>query len=151
SKPELLARLRELRRDADRSDRPAKAGSGRSRRGPARATDRPATPAAPAIGTAAALGELPGPTLESSMDRFWVAPVPLPARPPTLQHGADLLLRQLPAPAPVLGGPALTEQLSLVYERFGTTRDGGDSADPVGRGRREGGRGSRRSAAPTRI
>jgi uncharacterized Zn finger protein len=155
SKEELLARLRELRSPAKPAGHPraTKASARRARGSAARAVAGDAPPAQPgaAIGTAAALGELPGASLESMVDRFWVPPVPLPQRPPTLEHGADLLLRQLPPPGPALGGPALTEHLSIVYERFATTRDGGDGADPVGGGRRKSGGRPGRRAAPPRL
>ncbi len=51
------------------------------------------------------------PDLAETVGRFWVAPVPLPPRPPALVTDVDLVLRQLPAPDPVLGGAELTERL----------------------------------------
>jgi hypothetical protein len=59
------------------------------------------------------------------VDQFWLAPVPLPKRPPTLAHGADLLLRQLPAPGPGVGGPATMEHLTRLYRRFDSQPDDG--------------------------
>ena len=68
-----------------------------------------------AIGAAVALADLTSPDLAQTVDRFWVAPVPLPARPPTLDTDVDLLLRQLPAPPPALGGPELAARLRALY------------------------------------
>jgi hypothetical protein len=53
--------------------------------------------------------------LAESLDRFWLSPQPLPARPQTLDTEPDLLLRQLPAPGPALGGPGLLERLRPFY------------------------------------
>ncbi|MCW2638525.1 MAG: hypothetical protein JWP76_831 [Dactylosporangium sp.] len=104
----LLARLRALRTGSD----------------PAEAAPAPAPPAVPIgtavrIGAAAALADLATPPLAQTLDRFWVSPVPLPQRPPTLDVEPDLLLRQLPPPGPELGGPDLTERLRPAYQRFG--------------------------------
>lgn len=101
----LLARLRALR----------DAGS---------ATPVPATAAAgPVAGTALALADLTGGSLAESLDRlsldrFWLPPVPLPDRPPTLDTEPDLLLRQLPPPGAAIGGTALVEALRPAYHRF---------------------------------
>ncbi|HEX6869943.1 MAG TPA: hypothetical protein VF163_02500 [Micromonosporaceae bacterium] len=70
-------------------------------------------------GAARVLAELSSPDLAETVDRFWVPPVPLPARPPTLTADVDLLLRQLPAPAAELGGSQLTDQLRALYAVFG--------------------------------
>jgi hypothetical protein len=75
------------------------------------------------VGAALALAEISGPSLAESLDRlsldrFWLPPVPLPHRPPTLDTEPDLLLRQLPPPGPALGGPALVEALRPAYHRF---------------------------------
>jgi uncharacterized Zn finger protein len=93
-----------------------------------------AGPAGPVIGAAAALAEFSTPTLAESLDRlsldrFWLPPVPLPSRPPTLDTEPDLLLRQLPPPGPALGGPALLDALRPAYHRFAVEAD--DRA-PVG-------------------
>ncbi|MGW1057823.1 SWIM zinc finger family protein [Micromonospora rubida] len=77
---------------------------------------------APAVGAARALAALPPAPLDEAVDRFWVPPVPLPDRPPTLLTGPDLLLRQLGAPAPALGGPGLLERLRRAYREFGHAR-----------------------------
>ncbi|MFF3869585.1 SWIM zinc finger family protein [Micromonospora sp. NPDC001898] len=77
---------------------------------------------APAVGAARALAALPPAPLDEAVDRFWVPPVPLPDRPPTLSTGPDLLLRQLGAPAPALGGPGLLERLRRAYREFGQAR-----------------------------
>ncbi len=71
---------------------------------------------APVIGAAVALGDLADPPTDTR--RFWYAPVPLPARPPTLDAEPDLLLRQLPAPGPELGGSALVDVLTAAYQRM---------------------------------
>jgi uncharacterized Zn finger protein len=98
----LLARLRELRNGS-----PA---------GPSLTGASPVT----RLGTAVALADLHTPPLDEVLDRFWVAPVPLPQRPPTLDVEPDLLLRQLPPPGPGLGGPALADRLRPAYRRFAT-------------------------------
>ncbi|GII20893.1 SWIM zinc finger family protein [Planosporangium mesophilum] len=78
------------------------------------------TPAPPVpIGAGPALAELATPPLEQTLDRYWVSPVPLPQRPPTLDVEPDLLLRQLPPPGPELGGPGLTDRLRGIYRWFG--------------------------------
>ncbi|NBE85337.1 SWIM zinc finger family protein [Micromonospora rubida] len=77
---------------------------------------------APAVGAARALAALPPAPLDEAVDRFWVPPVPLPDRPPTLLTGPDLLLRQLGPPAPALGGPGLLERLRRAYREFGHAR-----------------------------
>ncbi|MCX4470824.1 SWIM zinc finger family protein [Micromonospora sp. NBC_01655] len=77
---------------------------------------------APAVGAARSLAALPAAPLDDAVDRFWVPPVPLPDRPPTLSTGPDLLLRQLGAPAPALGGPGLLERLRRAYREFGRAR-----------------------------
>jgi uncharacterized Zn finger protein len=101
----LLGRLRALRGDAARPP----------------AGGHPPAPTAttpPAAGAAPALAEVTGPPLADALDRFWVAPVPLPARPSTLDTDVDLLLRQLPEPPAGLGGAALRERLRPAYRRF---------------------------------
>jgi hypothetical protein len=75
------------------------------------------------VGAALALADLASPTLAESLDRlsldrFWLPPVPLPDRPPTLDTEPDLLLRQLPPPRAALGGPALVDALRPAYHRF---------------------------------
>ncbi|MER5701743.1 SWIM zinc finger family protein [Micromonospora sp. NPDC002296] len=77
---------------------------------------------APAVGAARAFAGLPPAPLDEAVDRFWLPPVPLPDRPPTLSTGSDLLLRQLGAPAPALGGPGLLERLRRAYREFGQAR-----------------------------
>lgn len=56
--------------------------------------------------------------LEDMLDRYWVMPVPLPERPPTLEAAPDLLLRQLPTPSTALGGASLIPKLRPLYEAF---------------------------------
>ncbi|MEH1128125.1 SWIM zinc finger family protein [Micromonospora sp. CPCC 206061] len=82
-------------------------------RGPAARTRR--APAAVAVGTAPVLTDVPDTPLEETLDRFWLPPHPLPSRPQTLDTDPDLLLRQLPAPGPLLGGPGLLERLRPLY------------------------------------
>jgi hypothetical protein len=65
-----------------------------------------------------ALADLTSAPLAETVDRFWLPPVPLPARPATLDTDPDLLLRQLPPPGPALGGHELVEQLRAAYEKF---------------------------------
>jgi uncharacterized Zn finger protein len=122
---ELLTHLRELRSGADAAatrtrktrSRTAKATGG----GPAEGVS-----AAP-IGTATALAGLTNPDL--GLDRFWLPPVPLPARPPTLDTEPDLLLRQLPTPGPAAGGSELVARLRAFYARFPPAGDGTDAGD----------------------
>ncbi|WP_430496860.1 SWIM zinc finger family protein [Micromonospora trifolii] len=71
------------------------------------------------VGAARALAGLSATPLAETADRFWSAPVPLPDRPPRLVTGTDLLLRQLGAPAPAIGGPGLLERLRRAYRAFG--------------------------------
>jgi uncharacterized Zn finger protein len=68
-----------------------------------------------AIGAAVALADLTSPPLADVLDRFWVAPVPLPTRPPTLDTEVDLILRQLPAPPASLGGAEFLAALRPLY------------------------------------
>jgi uncharacterized Zn finger protein len=98
----LLGRLRELRGDGE-----------------------DATPAEPStvdsnerVGARAVLGDVASPELDQVVDRFWLSPVPLAARPPALATESDLLLRQLPVPGPALGGAELVDALRPLYERF---------------------------------
>ncbi len=76
-------------------------------------------PAGPAAGAARALADLPTAPLADAVDRFWLPPVPLPDRPPSLTSRPDLLLRQLGAPAPAIGGPGLAERLRHAYRLLG--------------------------------
>jgi hypothetical protein len=99
---QLLGRLRELRGSAVVAQ-PGVSG-----------------PAPIAFGTELALAGL---TDMDDLDRFWLPPPPLPARPPTLKVEPDLLLRQLPTPGTVLGGDALVERLRPVYRRFATAAE----------------------------
>jgi uncharacterized Zn finger protein len=71
-----------------------------------------------AVGTATELADLPATTVEDQLDRFWVSPVPLPDRPPTLDAPVDVLLRQLPDPPSTLGGAALAAELAGAYRRL---------------------------------
>lgn len=104
----LLAGLRALRTGEDKSDGPSRGAS----RSPI------AREAAAVSGAGLALADLPGVPLAESVDRFWLPPVPLPARAPTLPTEPDLLLRQLGAPNAAIGGPGLVERLRRAYERF---------------------------------
>jgi uncharacterized Zn finger protein len=71
--------------------------------------------AAQPVGALRVLGDLPSVDLAAVTDRFWVPPVPLPARPPTLEAPVDLLVRQLPDPPPALGGRPTLEALGALY------------------------------------
>jgi uncharacterized Zn finger protein len=108
----LLRNLRALR-STERAE-------GATRTKAKRRTTRPkAEPAPPqAIGAAAALHDMSSPDLAQTVGRYWVAPVPLPPRPPALVTDVDLVLRQLPAPDSVLGGAELTERLRELYATF---------------------------------
>lgn len=117
----LLARLRTLRSpSADHELGDMVDGAGGSE-----LHDRPGGAAA-VVGAALALADLASPTLAESLDRlsldrFWLPPVPLPDRPPTLDTEPDLLLRQLPPPGAALGGTALADTLQTAYYRFAGT------------------------------
>jgi uncharacterized Zn finger protein len=96
----LLANLRALRGDAPAGRR------------------RPAKVELPRIGSAPVLSEVVSPELVDTVSRFWVAPVPLPPRPPTIATDVDLVLRQLPVPDATLGGTDLTDELRALYDKF---------------------------------
>jgi uncharacterized Zn finger protein len=102
----LLARLRELRSDDDESP-PLPLGA-----------SSPA-PSEPAAGASLALAGLVGPRPAADPGHFWLPPAPLPPRPPVLETGPGLLLRQLPVPAALLGGDDLVRRLRPAYDRFG--------------------------------
>jgi uncharacterized Zn finger protein len=89
----------------------------------------------PPLSAIAELAELPTTTAADQLDRFWVAPVPLPPRPPTLEAPVDLLLRQLPAPPATLGGATLSTVLEGAYRRLGS-RPAAESSDERGTGPR---------------
>ncbi|AVT39540.1 SWIM zinc finger family protein [Plantactinospora sp. BB1] len=110
----LLARLRTLRgADADSdADSGADSAGGEAERDTA-----PVDP--PPVGAGLALADLPAEPLAGMLDRFWVAPVPLPARAPTLATEPELVLRQLGPPGAAIGGPGLAERLRRAYTRFG--------------------------------
>ncbi|WP_433649570.1 SWIM zinc finger family protein [Micromonospora zamorensis] len=82
-------------------------------------TGRSTVDVAAPVGAARALAGLSTTPLPEAADRFWLPPVPLPDRPPRLATGPDLLLRQLGAPAPAIGGPGLLERLRRAYRAFG--------------------------------
>jgi uncharacterized Zn finger protein len=101
----LLHRLRELRADE-----------------PVAEPAQPAEAAPPASGSSLALAGLSDSTRPArELDRFWLPPVPLPARPAVVDVEPDVLLRQLPAPGLVLGGEALASRLRAAYLRFAAT------------------------------
>ncbi|MCM0677401.1 SWIM zinc finger family protein [Micromonospora phytophila] len=125
---ELLDRLRVLRAGADSAtaeprDGNRAPGAGAPAAGPGPSTVEPAVGTAgtdaPPVGAARALAGLPSAPLAEAVDRFWLPPVPLPDRPPSLVTGPDLLLRQLGAPAPAIGGPGLVERLRRAYRLLG--------------------------------
>ncbi len=105
----LLTHLRALRSAQSADGAPSKA---RRRKAKPKA-EPPQT-----IGAAAALRDMTSPDLAETVGRYWVAPVPLPPRPPALVTDVDLVLRQLPAPDQVLGGTELTERLRSLYAAF---------------------------------
>jgi uncharacterized Zn finger protein len=104
-KDTLLGRLRVLRGGPGAEREPT----------PQSAAEEPTAGEPARIGAAAALAELNMPPLAQALDRFWVSPVPLPHRPPTLDVEPDLLLRQLPEPGPQLGGTELRTRLGEAY------------------------------------
>ncbi|MEV6693956.1 SWIM zinc finger family protein [Micromonospora sp. NPDC051196] len=113
SRDDLLDRLRELR---SAGTEPGTAVGTRSTVG--QPAGQPGA-AGPAAGAARALADLPVAPLAETVDRFWLPPVPLPDRPPSLASRPDLLLRQLGAPAPAIGGPGLLERLRQAYRQLG--------------------------------
>ncbi|MGC5290743.1 SWIM zinc finger family protein [Micromonospora sp. DT231] len=115
SRAELLDELRARRVEATGAVLPpAPTGPPSEPDGPESTVDVPAP-----VGAARALAGLPATPLAETADRFWMPPVPLPDRPPRLATGPDLLLRQLGAPAPAIGGPGLLERLRRAYRAFG--------------------------------
>ena len=130
-KATLLDTLRRLRNADEPQDSPGPTRGRRRRPTPSAA---PGGPVAPTVvgGTAIALADMASPGLSEAVERFWVSPVPLPPRPPTVETEPDLVLRQLPDPAAVLGGPALVEQLRTYYTAFAD----GDPRESGGRGGR---------------
>jgi uncharacterized Zn finger protein len=74
-------------------------------------------PAAAPAGAARALADLAEPSVAADTG-FWRTPVPLPDREPVLPARADLLLRQLGAPSPAIGGPGLVTLLDRAYQRL---------------------------------
>ncbi|MEU0080306.1 SWIM zinc finger family protein [Micromonospora tulbaghiae] len=120
SRAELLDRLRTLRG----------AHPGGPDAGPESAVDAGPEPGAtngvPVAGAARALAGLPAVEPDAELDRFWLAPVALPDRPPTLATGPELLLRQLGPPGAAVGGPGLAERLRRAYREFSR----GEAAPP---------------------
>ncbi|WP_280841342.1 SWIM zinc finger family protein [Micromonospora sp. A200] len=117
---ELLDRLRALRAGAtDPAGTPGPSGPDTGTPDAAIAGATPGKEPVPAAGAARVLAGLRAIPLDETVDRFWLPPVPLPDRPPTLATGPELLLRQLGAPAPAIGGPGLLERLRRAYRTFG--------------------------------
>ncbi|GIG90239.1 SWIM zinc finger family protein [Plantactinospora endophytica] len=141
----LLARLRALRGGDDPGRREGErvTGTGRNRRSVVRrragtaasaadgtgssagqpGTVEPQPAEAQPVGAGLALADLTDEPLAGTVDRFWVAPVPLPSRAPTLATEPELVLRQLGPPGAAIGGPGLTERLRRAYQRFGADQD----------------------------
>jgi uncharacterized Zn finger protein len=120
----LLARLRELRQaSANRDSAGAGAGADAGAEPDADAgTD--ATVSADVTGAAAAVAGVTSHPLAADLERFWLPPVPLPARPVTMAAVPDLLLRALPPPGAALGGSDLASYLQDAYRRFAGTAAG---------------------------
>ncbi|NYH42600.1 putative Zn finger protein [Micromonospora jinlongensis] len=115
SRAELLAELRARRVQATGAAPPPQPVLAASAPDTGQSTVDVAAP----VGAARALAGLSATPLPEAADRFWLPPVPLPDRPPRLATGPDLLLRQLGAPAPTIGGPGLLERLRRAYRAFG--------------------------------
>ncbi len=130
SRETLLGRLRELRN----AEPPGAGGSPAAGVPPAvcgsSAAHGPSAAGEPAAaGAGSALADLASVPLADCADRFWLPAQPLPPRPPTLETDPDLVLRQLPAPGPGIGGPDLVERLRPAYQRFGARPDVGARPD----------------------
>ena len=117
SRAELLDRLRTLRGAAADHGGP---GDADAESVPGTGPDSAATSGVPVVGAARALAGLPAIEPDEELDRFWLAPVALPDRPPTLATGPELLLRQLGSPGAAIGGPGLAERLRRAYREFGS-------------------------------
>ncbi|MGC4895393.1 SWIM zinc finger family protein [Micromonospora sp. DT31] len=113
------------------SGRDGGTASGRAVSGRDGDAGRTGAPVAPAVGAARALAGLSAMEPEQELDRFWLAPVALPDRPPTLATAPELLLRQLGPPGAAIGGPGLAERLRRAYGEFG--RAAGASPTEFGR------------------
>ncbi|MFY1703525.1 SWIM zinc finger family protein [Micromonospora sp. WMMA1923] len=116
SRADLLTRLRARRQPTDPGTGTAGAGAGAVVAGAAAGGG-----AVPAVGAYRALAGQPSVSLADSVDRFWLPPVPLPDRPPTLATEPELVLRQLGPPAAAIGGPGLLERLRRAYRELGRT------------------------------
>ncbi|MGK5442876.1 SWIM zinc finger family protein [Micromonospora sp. URMC 105] len=121
SRAELLDRLRALRGTGPAGRTGTPEVSDPDTVAPGTPEDDPAPAGEPGVaaGAARVLAGLPVMPLGEAVDRFWLPPVPLPDRPPTLATGPELLLRQLGAPAAAIGGPGLLERLRRAYRTFG--------------------------------
>lgn len=102
SRSALLTRLRELR-----GGDPALLA----------AEEAVSTTDAPRVGAMMALADL-----ALADGDFWIA-APVPALPVQAELPADLLLRQLPVPGAILGGPDLVTYLAPLYAVFGESPD----------------------------
>ena len=138
SRADLLDRLRTLRgvrpdgsavASAGSMDQPAgtamssSAGSvdqpaGTAAASSAGSVDQPAGAASSVTGAGRVLAGLTPIEPAAELDRFWLSPVALPDRPPTLDTGPELLLRQLGPPGAEIGGPGLAERLRRAYREF---------------------------------
>ncbi|SCG45573.1 SWIM zinc finger family protein [Micromonospora humi] len=126
---DLLARLRALRgtRSGGAAAPSAAGAHGTTSAGQTDAAGPAGPPVGtpvPVLGAARALAGMPAVDPAEELDRFWLSPVALPDRPPTLDTGPELLLRQLGPPDPELGGPGLAERLRRAYRAFGETPNG---------------------------
>ncbi|HEX5541956.1 MAG TPA: SWIM zinc finger family protein [Micromonospora sp.] len=114
----LLMRLRALRTGEEVDDTPSGHREDSAASAGDATADRMGGATAAASGAALALADLPAAPLAEAVDRFWLPPVPLPARTPTLATAPDLLLRQLGPPPASIGGPGLLERLRRAYENL---------------------------------
>src|SRR4051794_35573514 len=108
-RPALLRRLRQLRSDMDDDEVAAPVSVARRNAGAA-------------TGAARALQGMPSPVDPDTVTSFWISPAPLADRPPVLEAPPGTILRQLPEPSAVLGGPGLLERLKLAYDSFRAER-----------------------------
>lgn len=118
----LLRWLREHHSGTDQPDQPDRQGQP-DQQGPPEQREPAGRPERPVAVVGAALALAPAPSGEDGAEpagdagprRFWESAATVGAPAPAVPAPADLVLRQLGDPPPLLGGAALVEQLRPVY------------------------------------